>query len=273
MSGISVFETPMALMDLTKLIELSPYGCYPWGQLSGEKEPITMEEVAKAIADGDLIQPGVFADNPVNEQRDNIAECSRAEHIQRIAWFVQHFDASKMEQVQMSAVPNIEEPEQSNISFSNGHHRVAALIYRGLTELSVELCCGKASLIEQMPAFKGWLSAPVHDGLFGYNIVSNGSEAWEMQINPEIVGSKIWITKIESMGMTMARMSINKLTSSFDMEDSDGNRHFHAAIHERKDPPVTTEQFLDACSTHLSGLFSDGRIRQAVNDRLAESAF
>jgi hypothetical protein len=100
--------------------------------LSGKRwgcDPISTEEVERAIADGHL--EGDAWDIAQNRVSDSIA---RNFHIRRIAYLVKHACALEKD----DRHPILFEPD-SDTAAQNGNHRIAAAQIRGDTEIAVKL--------------------------------------------------------------------------------------------------------------------------------------
>lgn len=274
MSKISVFERPLALLDLGSMKSISAFGIYPWG----DEAPITLDEVSQAIAGGRLIEPGVFSDEPEGDERHNIDECSRDEHIQRIAWFAKNFDSKVSSEIEIDIVGVAEntgvESAEFPFAFSGGNHRLSAMIFNGVRDYPVRLNNGNKKSIESSPAFKDWIEAPSHDGMFGYNIVSNEQETWEVDARnePHANRRRIWVSDVSHMGMSIARLNINEAASSYEIEDNNGERFCHFTRGDDGKEPVTIETFLSKCAEHISSLFADERLALEVAQRLNKIA-
>lgn len=267
MSAVSVFECPHAILDISCLLPISPYATYPWG----EGKPITKEEVSQAIADGRLIATGVFNDDPVNGEKDNIHECSRDEHIQRIAWFVVNYDPAKSSGLRIESSGNIFGDNEHHMAFVGGNHRVAAMLFNGVTDHPVQFNSGNKRIIEALEAFKTWVSMPAHDGNFGYCLLSDDQETWEVDARPDgFAGNKrIWVSNAKPGGMSIARMAVNGYTTSYEVEDEHGERFFEFTRDGDGNEPISVEHFLGKCAEHISVLFADPRVVQEVLRRLS----
>lgn len=274
MSKISVFERPLALLDLGSMKSISAFGIYPWGN----EAPITLDEVSQAIAGGRLIEPGVFSDEPEGDERHNIDECSRDEHIQRIAWFAKNFDSKVSSEIEIDIVGVTEntgvESAEFSFAFSGGNHRISAMIFNGVRDYPVRLNNGNKKSIENCPAFRNWIEAPSHDGMFGYDILSSEQEAWEVDARnePHANRRRIWVSDVSHMGMSIARLNINEAASSYEIEDKNGERFCHFTRGDDGKEPVTIELFLSKCAEHISSLFADELLALEVAQRLNKIA-
>ncbi|WP_429037264.1 hypothetical protein [Aeromonas media] len=274
MSKISVFERPLAMLDLGNMKDISAFGIYPWGN----EAPLNFDEVSQAITEGRLIEPGVFSDEPEGDERHNIDECSRNEHIQRIAWFAKNFDSKVSPEIEIDIVGVSESAEKESVefsfAFSGGNHRLSAMIFNGVRDYPVRLNNGNKKSIESNPAFKNWIEAPSHDGMFGYNILSSEQETWEVDARnePHAKRRRIWVSDVSHMGMSIARLNINEAASSYEIEDKNGERFCHFTRGDDGKEPVTIETFLSKCAEHISSLFADERLALEVAQRLNKIA-
>lgn len=255
-TSASVFETPLVFLNPMLLIGSSGFNNYCWNPdgIDRGEPPINENEIYLAIKSNDLIPPDVFSDSPSKEQFCNITECSRREHVARIAWFVKNMDINESNCTDVDFYKNnSEQLYDVLVSPYGGCHRLCAMIYLKIERCLFRVSSGSRLLVESSNVFLGWYnSGPTHNNPFGKNVLSSDNGAWE--IDSQISGEndrRIWINDINSSGKTIARFSLRGKLSSCEIYTAESDYA----------PPfaqlgVTQEEFIGFCSERISHDFS-----------------
>lgn len=254
----SFFELHKAVLSPSALIGCSAFTNYTWSELQGQVQPITMEEIEQAIKENKLIPPGTFVDHPEDDQLCNIDDCTRDQHIQRIAWFVQNYDHASSDLPSLGFSP-FDEPDAA-LSIAGGNHRLCAMIYKGTPSATFEIRAGRKSIIEKHPAFIRWDSDIDHDLPFGSNIVSSGAASFEIQISDNSTPNdyRIWIHNCDNVHdpVTVARFRHSEGGfSSAEMHDYEGRSLFAKVCYPGQEA-ISLSQFFEHCAEWLHPLFS-----------------
>lgn len=187
--NISVFGVVIPMWNTEDLREQSAMGTETlvWGE--GNSGPAISDSEIKAQLDigNPGIPPGVYADDPVDDQLCNHSQCSRLEHIERIVWIINNFDKKK-------AVINCTH-FSGEVNVENGHHTLVAALYLGVETVPLRIEFGHAAEIEEMDGFSSWVKPPIHSGVFGKNVISTEDEFW--QVEKAEPGNKIWVNSSE----------------------------------------------------------------------------
>lgn len=185
----SVCRVAVSMWNTEDLREQSAMGteALVWGE--GDSGPAISDSEIKAQLDigNPGIPPGIYADDPVNGELCNHAECSRLEHIERIVWIINNFDKKK---AVISCVSF-----SGTLSVENGHHTLAAALYLDEETVPVQIGFGHAAEIEGMDGFSSWVKPPIHGGVFGKDVISTEDEFW--QVGNAEPGNKIWVNNSE----------------------------------------------------------------------------
>lgn len=268
----SLLESHHAVFSPSALIGCSAFTNYAWGDLSEQESPIKMEEVEQAIKDNRLTPPGEFVDHPEGEQRCNINDCSRDQHIQRIAWFVQNFDEDNPD-VPCLGFSSIDASDPSS-SVMAGNHRLCAMIYKGTPSHTFELLSGRKSIIESHPAFIRWKTDIDHDMPFGKNIISSGEASFSIQISENPIPSdyRIWIHNNDGIHdpVTVARFrhSFGGFSSA-EMHDYEGKSLFSKVSYPDQET-ISLREFFERCSDWVHPVFSEESIYTKTSGHIAE---
>lgn len=252
---VSVFETKLVLLNPMSLIDKSGFNRYCWnpdGVEQGEP-PINENEIYLSIKSGKLIPPDVFSDTPSKNQLCNMTDCSREQHVARIAWFVENMNINDDNCIEVDFYKN--SPDESSgvfVSPCGGCHRLCALIYLKSKKCVFRATSGSRQLIESSTPFLGWLGeGPKHNNLFGKNILSSENNAWDidLQIHGEN-NERIWVNDLNLMGRTIARFSNRSGVSSCEIYNKE--EPFTALFVKTG---LTVGDFISYCSEHISHEF------------------
>lgn len=256
MNSISVFETQLVILNPMLLIEHSGFKRYCWnpdGVDRGEP-PINSNEIYLAINKNDLIPPDLFSDTPDNNQLCNITECSRREHVARIAWFVKNMSVDADNCIEV----DFHKDSYDNSNFvsaipSGGCHRLCAMIYLKMNRCVFKASSGSKPIVESSSAFCEWhQSIPSHNNPFGKNILSSEKGAWEIDLRlSDKNNQRIWVNDLSLMGGTIARFaSFGKISSCEIYSNTDFSPSPFYKI------GVSPKEFIVFCSERISPEFN-----------------
>lgn len=253
--NISVFETQLVFLNPTKLIDKSGFNRYCWNPDGIDKgePPINEKEIYLAIKNGNLIPPDVFSDTPSKNQLCNMTDCSREQHVARIAWFVENMDVNDKNCIEVDFYHNSQnELPDVFVSPCGGCHRLCALIYSKSEKCVFRAVSGSRELIESSDPFLGWFDeGPNHNNLFGKNILSSKNGVWDIdfQLHGEN-DSRVWVNDLSLMGRTIARFANRGGVSSCEIYNK--NEPFTALFIKTG---LAIDDFLSYCSEHISPEF------------------
>ena len=251
----SLLETPHAVVLLDELFEKSAFHLFPWQE---DQDPITRQEIQMALDNNLLIEPGIFADDPRGDEKDNIHECSRAEHIQRIAWLVKFADPAAEKPIRLDSVMSEGEVEFGVV---NGNHLLAASIFMGRKEVEVIFQSGVASEIEKHPMFVTWLNKPMHSGHFGSNVLSTEQEVWAIDTR-EGNGKQVWFGNFQYDYPRNGRLRLKGAQSMSEVYAEQGIQRVKIG------QEVTLSSFLMDCGDILSPLFQLPDVEAKLKEQL-----
>jgi len=245
-SIISIFEMPLAKVNVNELIKISAFSSYPWG----DEPPLTIQEVKNALQTNNLIAPGIFSDDPVADELHNIDECSREQHVARIAWIISHYDVKRTTPISLSCAPNV---DSGAVGIANGNHLLAAEVFMRKEIIQARFIDGISAEVIRQSCFISWDKAPAHDGFFGANIISTEKEHWTVDVSKG--GYKtVWIGNFSGAEAKTARLRLNGIFSMSEVSAGQGN------IKVRMKEDATLERFLSDCDLLLSPIFSEFKI-------------
>lgn len=200
-----------------------------WGD-SQDEFNISIEDIKLALKRGDLgIQPNVFADNPVDDQRCNHSDCSREEHIQRIVWIIRNYEPTKTN-IQVEAI-------KGTLSVKNGNHTLVAAIYLEVEEVKINFSMGVRSEVETIAGFIRWENPPANKGIFGTDIISTGKNFWQVDKTSDDI--RVWVN--DSTGSCVAQYkSFDKKGCLININGT-GDMGTH----------IDLNYFIDKCATYI----------------------
>ncbi len=195
---VSVFETPVARFSTAALVRCAADKGDVWQV--GQIDP---DDVRRNLASArpHLIEPGVYTDDDEDDHKNNIGDCSRADHIARIAWFVKHWN----EEQAGCLSGRFHTGKGDYLEVADGFHRIFAASIANVESLRLRLLSGQTERIELQDGFEGWETQPPQAKFFGDNRFCVGDQVFGILVCS--LTARIWIDNQD--GETIVRAKLN----------------------------------------------------------------